>query len=59
VEQKLRLAVKDGRLPRGAEGASLEAGVRAGIITGDEADLVRQATAARREVIQVDDFPQL
>ena len=59
VEQKLRDAVKDGRLDRGAEDALLDAGVRAGVITSDEADFIRQATAARREVIRVDDFPHL
>jgi hypothetical protein len=37
----------------------LKAGVAAGVITGDEADTVRQALEARREAIRVDDFPKL
>ena len=31
--------------------------LRAGILTGPEGDLLRQAQEARREVIRVDDFP--
>ena len=59
VEQKLRDAVKEGRLRKGTDTALLEAGVEAGIITGVEADTVRQAEEARAAVIRVDDFPQL
>jgi acyl-CoA dehydrogenase len=58
VEQKLNDAVKNGRLKERADNSLLEEGLRAGIITRDEAGLVLQATAARREVIQVDDFPR-
>jgi len=58
VEQKLNDAVKNGRLEERTDHSLLEAGIRAGIITRDEAGLVLQATAARREVIQVDDFPR-
>ena len=58
VEQKLNDAVKDGRLKEKADNSLLEAGIRAGVITRDEAGLVLQATAARREVIRVDDFPR-
>jgi hypothetical protein len=59
VERKRRDAVKDGRLKRQDEIASLEEGVRASIITGHEAESVRRAIIARREVIEVDDFPRL
>jgi acyl-CoA dehydrogenase len=59
IERKLRDAVREGRLKARDEAASLEEGVRAGIITSDEADLVRQATGVRREAIRVDDFPRL
>jgi acyl-CoA dehydrogenase len=58
VELKLRNALKNRRLQRVNGDTLLEQGVRAGIIDSDEADLVRRATAARIEVIQVDDFPQ-
>jgi acyl-CoA dehydrogenase len=59
AEQKLNKAVKASRLEWRSGDSFLEAGVRAGIITDDEADSVRQADAARRDVIRVDDFPQL
>jgi acyl-CoA dehydrogenase len=59
VEQKLKNAVKDGRLKVWTQDAAPEAGVQAGVITGDEAELLRQAEEARREVIRVDDFPRL
>lgn len=59
AEQKLREAVKAGRLKSGTEAETLAAGVEAGIITGEEADSVRQALEARREAIRVDDFPRL
>jgi acyl-CoA dehydrogenase len=59
IERRLRDAVKEGQLGARDEAALLENGVNAGIITGDEADLVRQASAARSKVIQVDEFPRL
>ena len=59
AEQKLRDAAKTGRLPRQDEDSLLETGVSKGIISGEEANCVRQASAARKEVIQVDDFPKL
>ncbi len=59
VEQKLREAVKDGRLKEGTDAALLDTGVQAGVITGAEADVVRLALDARREAIRVDDFPSL
>ncbi|HTY61889.1 MAG TPA: acyl-CoA dehydrogenase [Acidobacteriota bacterium] len=59
AEQKLRNAVKTGRLQRQDEESLLEMGVSAGILSSEEADSVRQASAARREVIKVDDFPEI
>ncbi|MCM2359503.1 MAG: acyl-CoA dehydrogenase [Geobacteraceae bacterium] len=59
VEQKLREAVKAGSIGKGDDAAILTAGVAAGIISGEEAETVRQALAARREAIRVDDFPAL
>ncbi|KAF0219320.1 MAG: acyl-CoA [Geobacteraceae bacterium] len=58
-EQKLRDAVKKGSLRKGTDAELLAAGVQAGIITGEEADIVQQAQEARREAIRVDDFPSL
>jgi acyl-CoA dehydrogenase len=51
VERKLR----DGRL----KAEFPDEGVRAGIINEGEAEIVRQAAVARREVIRVDDFSSL
>ena len=57
IEERLRKAVKDGKLAAGAELEMLEAGVNAGIITRDEAAIVWNASKARKEAIRVDDFP--
>ena len=59
AEQKLRDSVKTGWLPRQDEDSLLETAVSKGIISSQDADCVRQASAARKEVIQVDDFPKL
>ena len=59
VEQKLRDAIRDGRIRAGTEVDTLEAGLIAGIITSDEAERMQLALEARREVIRVDDFPAL
>jgi len=56
IEQKLRNAVKEGRIEKGKDAEILAAGLQAGVITTDEANLVRIALEARREVIMVDDF---
>ncbi|MEP7042741.1 MAG: acyl-CoA dehydrogenase [Dokdonella sp.] len=56
VETKLRDAVRAGRLDR-APGYMLdELGVAAGVISGDEYDLLNDAREARDEVIAVDAF---
>jgi acyl-CoA dehydrogenase len=57
AEQKLRAAVKAGRLPPLPDEHLVREGVGAGIITSEEAALVAAAVAAMREVIRVDDFP--
>jgi acyl-CoA dehydrogenase len=57
VEKRLREAVKAGRLAGGSDDRLLEEGVKSGIIGAAEAELVRQANAARQDVIRVDDFP--
>jgi acyl-CoA dehydrogenase len=59
VEARLRDAVKAGRLYGGSDMELAEAGLAAGVITEDEAEIVRKAHEARREVIRVDDFPAL
>jgi acyl-CoA dehydrogenase len=59
VERKLRDAVREGQIRAGTEEDTIDAGFRAGIITRQEADKMRLALEARREVIRVDDFPAL
>ena len=56
AEKKLRQHLQDYSADyRGLEGM-LEAGLKQQIITENEAELIRQADAARSEVIKVDDF---
>lgn len=57
VERKVREAVKTGSVVAGSESETLQAAVKAGIITAVESGLVADAQAARTEVIRVDDFP--
>jgi acyl-CoA dehydrogenase len=54
--QKLRAAMKAGTLSRGDPEDAIEAGVSAGIITAQEAAVMHSAIAARKVVIQVDEF---
>ncbi|MDP1537937.1 MAG: acyl-CoA dehydrogenase [Burkholderiales bacterium] len=58
VDGKLRQAQQAGRIAgRHAEQIAAE-GLRSGIITQAEFDLLRRAATLRRQVIMVDDFPQ-
>ncbi|MGE5177019.1 MAG: acyl-CoA dehydrogenase [Hyphomicrobiales bacterium] len=58
VDRKIKDAVRARRLPH-ADGTSLaEAAARAGIITEDERNLWHEADVARRDLIQVDSFPE-
>jgi acyl-CoA dehydrogenase len=54
---KLRRAMQDGVLSRGDPEDCLDSGLSAGVITEREAAGIRAAIAARRIVIQVDEFP--
>ena len=56
VEQKMRAAVKAGRIPRGSRLKRVEAALAAQVITDTEATLVRDAETARIEAVQVDAF---
>jgi acyl-CoA dehydrogenase len=56
VERKLRDAVKAKRLPRAHPATLVEEGIEAGVVTPEEARLLRQAEAARADAIQVDAF---
>ena len=56
VERKLRQALKDYHPGiQGIEGV-INAGLEKGVINDNDAHLLRQAEAARLDVIQVDDF---
>ncbi|HEY6839499.1 MAG TPA: acyl-CoA dehydrogenase, partial [Geobacteraceae bacterium] len=59
VEEKLRAAVKEGKLSKARDAELAEEGLRAGVITAAEAETLRQANEARSEVIRVDDFEPL
>jgi acyl-CoA dehydrogenase len=54
--RKLRAAIKTGSLPAGDPETHVDAGVKAGIITDQEAAGIDAAIAARKLVIQVDEF---
>ncbi|MEO4048149.1 acyl-CoA dehydrogenase [Pseudomonas sp. CAU 1711] len=54
---KLQQAVKDGLQPRPGE-SDIEAALREGLLGAEEAEQLRQVEAARRRVIDVDDFAQ-
>ncbi len=56
VERKLRAAVKSGILAKLQGDALVAQGVEKSVINQDEADMVRNAIQARRDVIMVDDF---
>ena len=55
----MRDAVREGKIAGGTELEMLEAGVKAGIISEEEARCVWSASLARKEAIRVDDFPSL
>jgi len=57
VLARMRRAMRKGELPNGDPEQLLEAALEAGVIDADERAAVEAAVAARREVIQVDEFP--
>ncbi len=56
VAQKLRAAVKEKRLPKLPPDQLVAKALEGGVISREEAELVRNAEAAREDVIQVDSF---
>jgi acyl-CoA dehydrogenase len=56
VVSKVKDAVKAKRLPKGNPAALVGKAVEAGVITADEADLLRRAEEARNDAVQVDAF---
>ena len=59
VEKKLWAGAAAGAIRSGSDGQMLADGLKAGVITGEEGKLLREALEARREAIKVDDFPQV
>jgi len=57
LERKLQDAVRQGKIQPGSEEQLLDQAAEAGILDAQQAARYRSALAARREVIQVDDFP--
>jgi acyl-CoA dehydrogenase len=57
AEKKLWAGIAAGKVPAGPDERVLTEGLRMGVISGEEGRLLRQAQAARRQVITVDDFP--
>ena len=54
---RIRAAMRDHRIAHGDPEARIDSARAAGIITGDEAAVIQAAQVARRQVIEVDDFP--
>jgi acyl-CoA dehydrogenase len=59
VEKKLWAGAAAGLIGAGPDGTMLAEGLKAGVITGEEGKLLREALEARREAVKVDDFPQV
>ena len=57
TEQKLRSAVKKGQLAEAPLDRLLDQALQRGVLDAREAALMREAEAARKEVVKVDDFP--
>jgi acyl-CoA dehydrogenase len=58
IEKKIQAAIRAGQLTKADESTLLEQGLAHGVINDTEVAQFRAAIAARREVIQVDAFPQ-
>ena len=56
IEKKLHQAVRNSTLPKTDEAGLLKVAVAQGVITEADAEKVRAAAVARRDVIMVDDF---
>jgi acyl-CoA dehydrogenase len=56
IRKKLQQALKDGQVLESPGQSQLDAAVNAGALTAEEAHSLQQAEAARRVVIDVDDF---
>ncbi|HED18484.1 MAG TPA: acyl-CoA dehydrogenase [Gammaproteobacteria bacterium] len=58
IRKRIHTAIREKQLPTdGPDEEFIDQAVKENIISNEEAELVRTAVAARREVIKVDDFP--
>jgi acyl-CoA dehydrogenase len=57
VEKRLAKARRDGQISGRDDAALLIEAIKAGILSSSDAEMLKLAEAARRDVIQVDDFP--
>lgn len=57
TEKKLHIAEREGMISGNTRSEKITAAVTAAILTDEEAELLRQADKARKEIIAVDDFP--
>ncbi|MNP73120.1 acyl-CoA dehydrogenase [compost metagenome] len=56
AQKKLQQAQRDGRVKPAAGESPISAALQVGALDSDEAERLQQAEAARRQVIDVDDF---
>ncbi|WP_139145595.1 acyl-CoA dehydrogenase domain-containing protein, partial [Pseudomonas aeruginosa] len=56
LEKTLHKAIKEGRVQPQAGQNPIDAGAAAGVLSAEQAQALHQAEAARRKVIDVDDF---
>ena len=56
ILEKVRAAIRAGTIPAGAPELLLDAAVAAGVLAPAQADLAREAAAARRDAVEVDSF---
>jgi acyl-CoA dehydrogenase len=57
VEKRIAKARRDGKIRGHDEASLLVEAIKAGIVSASDAEMLKLAEAARRDVIQVDDFP--
>jgi len=58
VERALSNSVKNGVLPKASIAELIDLALERGVISDENAELLRRAEALRREIIKVDDFPK-
>ncbi len=58
AEKKLKNSSRTGKLKKSSDASILEEALGQGLLTQEEANLVKAAEEARLDVIQVDDFPK-